>query len=65
MMGCIRQDQTTGKYALGLKRFEFGQAVLSHMDIRTIAMPYLLDLARKYEETVHLAVLMALKHKKE
>jgi|SRR5208283_726452 len=57
IMGCIRQDQTTGKYALGLKLFELGQAVLSHMDIRAIAMPHLVHLARKYEETVHLAVL--------
>lgn len=56
-MGCIRQDQSTGKYALGLKLFELGQAVLANMDIRTAAMPYLLELSRKYEETVHLAIL--------
>jgi len=57
LMDCIRQDQTTGKYTLGLKLLELGQAVLSHMDIRAIAMPHLVHLARKYEETVHLAVL--------
>lgn len=56
-MGCIRQDQSTGRYALGLKLFELGQAVLANMDIRTAAMPYLLELSRKYEETVHLAIL--------
>lgn len=56
-MGCIRQDQSTGRYALGLKLFEFGQAVLANMDIRAVTMPYLLELSKKYEETVHLAVL--------
>lgn len=56
-MGCLRQDQSTGRYALGLKLFEFGQAVLANMDIRAVAMPYLLELSKKYEETVHLAVL--------
>jgi DNA-binding IclR family transcriptional regulator len=56
-MGCIRQDPSTGRYALGLKLFELGQAVLANMDIRTVAMPFLLELSRKYEETVHLAIL--------
>lgn len=56
-MGCIRQDRSTGRYSLGLKLFELGQAVLANMDVRTAAMPYLLELSRKYEETVHLAIL--------
>ncbi|MDT8903365.1 IclR family transcriptional regulator [Anaeroselena agilis] len=56
-MGCLRQDQSTGRYELGLKLFELGQSVMANMDIRAVAMPYLLELSRKYEETVHLAVL--------
>ncbi|MDR3592013.1 MAG: IclR family transcriptional regulator [Negativicutes bacterium] len=56
-LGYVQQDQSTGKYSLGLKLFELGQVVHSRMDLRTIARPYLIELARKYEETVHLAVL--------
>jgi len=56
-LGYVHQDQNTGKYSLGLKLFELGQVVHSRMDLRTIARPFLYELARKYEETVHLAVL--------
>lgn len=56
-MGYVRQETFSGKYTLGLKLFELGQIVLSKMDIRAIAMPYLLELVIKYEETVHLAIL--------
>lgn len=56
-LGYVQQDQTTGRYSLGLKLFELGQAMHASMDLRTIAMPYLHALAKKYEETVHLAVL--------
>jgi DNA-binding IclR family transcriptional regulator len=56
-MGYVQQDQNSGKYSLGLKLFELGQAMHASMDLRTIAMPYLHALAKKYEETVHLAVL--------
>lgn len=56
-LGYVHQDQTNGRYALGLKLFELGQVVHASMDLRTIAMPYLHALADKYQETVHLAIL--------
>jgi len=56
-MGYVQQDQETGKYSLGLKLFELGQAVLAKMDLRAIAMPHLVDLARRYKETAHLAII--------
>ncbi|WP_216093619.1 IclR family transcriptional regulator [Sporolituus thermophilus] len=56
-LGYVQQDQSTGKYYLGMKLFELGQVVHANMDLRKIAMPYLSELAKKYEETVHLAVL--------
>lgn len=56
-LGYVHQDQNTGKYSLGLKLFELGQVVHSSMDLRSIAMPHLLELSRRYEETVHLAIL--------
>ena len=57
--GYVFQDQTTGLYSLGLKLFELGQVVYASMDLRSIAMPFLLEIGKKYEETVHLAVLSA------
>jgi DNA-binding IclR family transcriptional regulator len=56
-LGYIYQDQLTGAYSLGLKLFELGQVVYSSLDLRSIARPYLLDLGKKYEETIHLALL--------
>ena len=53
----VQQDQETGKYSLGLILFQLGKIVHDSMDLRAIAMPFLNELARKYEETVHLAVL--------
>ena len=55
--GYVYQNQTTGLYKLGLKLFELGQVVYKDMDLRTIAKPYLYDLVRSFEETVHIAVL--------
>lgn len=57
LLGFVHQNQSTGKYTLGLKLFELGQVVHAHMNVRTIAMPFLNELARRYEETVHLAVM--------
>jgi DNA-binding IclR family transcriptional regulator len=56
-MGYVQQNQGTGKYSLGLKLFELGQTVHSSMDLRTIAMPHLCELSKRYGETVHLSIL--------
>lgn len=56
-MGYVQQDQETAKYSLGLKLFELGQVVHANMDLRNIAMPFLRELALKFSETVHLAIL--------
>jgi DNA-binding IclR family transcriptional regulator len=55
--GYVFQDQTTGLYSLGLKLFELGQVVYASMDLRSIAMPFLYQIGKKHEETVHLAIL--------
>ncbi|MBP1763648.1 MAG: kdgR 1 [Firmicutes bacterium] len=55
--GYMQQDPITGKYALGLKTFELGQAYASNLDVREIAMPDLRELSSVYQETAHLAVL--------
>jgi len=54
---CIRQDQTTSRYYLGLRLLEFGHSLMSSMDIITVAKPFLRELSAKYDETVNLALL--------
>ena len=43
----VEQDTETSKYRLGMRLFELGNAVLSKLDIRQHAMPYLRQLWRK------------------
>ena len=37
----LEQDQETGKYYLGLKLFELGQAAYSRLDLVTTARPHI------------------------
>jgi len=53
----VEQDTETSKYRLGMKLFELGNAVLSKLDIRQHAMPYLRQLWRSSGETVQLAIV--------
>ena len=53
----VEQDQETGKYVLGLKLFELGQASYTRLDLVSVAKPHISRLSEKYEETVHIAVL--------
>ena len=55
--GYVEQDPTTQKYQLGLKVLELGMAKLHQLDLVREATPYLRDLARKCNETVHLGIL--------
>ncbi|MBP2640797.1 MAG: kdgR 1 [Firmicutes bacterium] len=55
--GYLQQDPVTGKYSLGLKTFELGQAYAANLDLREIALPDLRELSILYQETAHLAVL--------
>lgn len=53
----VEQDSETSKYKLGMRLFELGNAVLSKLDIRQHAMPYLRQLWRSTGETVQLAIV--------
>src|SRR5512136_1066666 len=55
--GFVRQDPKTRNYLLGFKWIELGQLVLSQLDLRREAEPFLKDLAEKTKETVHLVFL--------
>jgi IclR family transcriptional regulator, KDG regulon repressor len=55
--GYVRQDPKTRNYLLGFKLVELGQLLLSQLDLRTEAEPFLRDLAERTKETVHLVFL--------
>lgn len=55
--GFARQDVITGKYQLGLKTFQIGNAALYNLDLRSVARPYLARLVDRCGETANLAVL--------
>src|SRR4030042_2304980 len=50
-------DLKTKKYLLGPKVMSLGFAVLSSMDLRNVAFPYLEELARTSDQNVNLAIL--------
>jgi len=55
--GYVRQDPKTKDYFLGLKFVELGQLLLSQLDLRKEAEPFLRDLAERTKETIHLVIL--------
>jgi DNA-binding IclR family transcriptional regulator len=55
--GYVHQDPKTRNYFLGLKLVELGQLLLSQLDLRKEAEPFLRALAEKTRETVHLVFL--------
>jgi DNA-binding IclR family transcriptional regulator len=55
--GYVRQDSKTRNYFLGLKLVELGNLLLSQLDLRKEAEPFLRDLAERTKETVHMVFL--------
>jgi IclR family transcriptional regulator, KDG regulon repressor len=55
--GYVTRDDDTAKYALSLKFFQIGAAVLRGMELRKIAAPFLEELWGSVSEVVNLAVL--------
>jgi len=55
--GYVEQDPNTQKYQLGLKLLELGMAKLHQMDLAREAAPYLKQLVKQCNETIHLGVL--------
>ena len=51
----VDQSQETGRYRLGVRLFELGNAAAKSWDVRVIAKPHLARLGRRVGETVHLA----------
>lgn len=55
--GYVEQNPTTQKYQLGLKLLELGMAKFNQIDLVKEAKPFLKELAKNCNETVHLAIL--------
>ena len=55
--GYVRQDLKTRNYFLGFKLVELGNQLLSQLDLRKEAEPFLKDLAERTKETVHMVVM--------
>src|SRR5258708_1796431 len=53
----VEQDSETGKYRLSVKLFEIGNAVLSKLNMRAHALPYLRELRERCGETVQLSIV--------
>lgn len=52
----VRQDPTTRNYQLGFKLVDLGNLLLSQIDLRSEARPYLIRLSELVKETIHLVV---------
>ena len=55
--GYVRQDSKTRNYFLGFKLVELGNLLLSQLDLRKEAEPFLRNLAERTKETVHMVIL--------
>ena len=55
--GYVEQNLNNQKYQLGLKLLELGMAKINQIDLVKEAKPFLRELAKKCDETVHLAIL--------
>jgi IclR family transcriptional regulator, KDG regulon repressor len=51
------QNPENRKYRLGLRFFELGFLVADQMDLQKIALPFMEELNKKVQETVHLVIL--------
>jgi DNA-binding IclR family transcriptional regulator len=55
--GLLSRDPVTDRYRLGIELIGLGAQVISHLDVREIARPFLRQLADDCQETVNLVVL--------
>lgn len=56
-MDYIKQNELTSKYRLGFKFFHLGSVVMSHMELRTVAYPFMKELSEKTQETISLNII--------
>lgn len=55
--GLIEKDRSSGRYRLGLKLYELGAIVSTHLDLHQLVTEPLDDLRNRTHETVHVSIL--------
>jgi len=55
--GLIEKDDSSGRYRLGLKLYELGAMVSSHLDLHDVVTEPLDELRNRTHETVHVSIL--------
>ncbi len=55
--GIVEKDGDLGRYHLGIRLFELGNQARSNLGIHKIATPFLKELNKQFDETVHLTIL--------
>jgi DNA-binding IclR family transcriptional regulator len=55
-LNCLSQGHNGAPYRLGPKLFELGSQYLVQLNLRRIAIPYLLKLAEEFEDSVYLCI---------
>lgn len=53
----VSRDGRNEVYIPGLKLFELAYGLINRMNLRTVALPFVAELSRRTNETVHLAIL--------
>ena len=53
----VRRDPDSGRYQLGVKLIEWGIGAQSQLEIRKVALPFMQDLGKSLNCTIHLAVV--------
>ncbi|GAA0598183.1 IclR family transcriptional regulator [Virgibacillus siamensis] len=52
-----KENEHDSRYRLGLKLLELGQIVSDQLEVRTIALPYMQQLAQEINEVIHLVIV--------
>jgi DNA-binding IclR family transcriptional regulator len=55
-LNCLAQDRNGGAYRLGPMLFELGSRYLAQLNLRRVAMPYLIKLSEVFDDTVYLCI---------
>ena len=53
----LQRDPETGIYRLGIRLLQMAYLTLENNDLRRLATPFLVDLGKQFQETIHLAIL--------
>jgi IclR family KDG regulon transcriptional repressor len=54
--GLMKKDEKTQKYQLEIKMMQIISAILNKMSLKQIALPFMDQLSKKYDESVHLCI---------